>query len=115
MGPARPQRADLSAAGRGAGFAPAGSARLADGLRCAHRRAGTNRGLCAPAPPGLPPAGPLLDAQKWAEKPLGKPQTPSFCPIGRYHAETVRCHRISGSFGDLISAGYLIRLRLTAC
>ncbi len=26
----------------------------------------------------LPPAGPLLDAQKWAEKPLGRPQTPIF-------------------------------------
>ena len=26
--------------------------------------------------------GPLLDAQKWAEKPLGRPQTSSFCPIG---------------------------------
>ena len=30
----------------------------------------------------LPPAGPLLAAQKWAEKPLGRPQTPIVCLIG---------------------------------
>ena len=33
---------------------------------------------------GVPPAGPLLAAQKWAEKPLGRPQTPIVCLIGRY-------------------------------
>ena len=32
---------------------------------------------------GVPPAGPLLAAQKWAEKPLGRPQTPVVCPMGR--------------------------------
>ena len=44
-------------------------------------------GLTQPRTPG-----PLLDAQKWAEKPLGRPQTPSFCPIGLYQIEIVLCH-----------------------
>ena len=37
---------------------------------------------------GLPPAGPLLDAQMWAEKPPGRPRTPFFAQSvftkGRY-------------------------------
>ena len=33
-----------------------------------------------------------LYAQKWAEKPLGRPQTSSFFPIGLYQIEIVRCH-----------------------
>ena len=31
---------------------------------------------------GVPPAGPLLAAQKWAEKPLGRPQAPVVSLIG---------------------------------
>ena len=34
--------------------------------------------------PGLPPAGPLLAAQKWAEKPPGRPRSPIICLIGRH-------------------------------
>ena len=119
MGPARPQRADSSAAGRGAGFAPAGSARLADGLRCAHRRAGGNaaisqklrflhsafpgatcpqtdysRGLPSPAPRGYFALG-----GKVTKTPPGTPRTP-FSPIGRRQksaAQPLNFRRAAGS------------------
>ena len=34
--------------------------------------------------PVLPPAGPLLAAKKWAEKPPGRPRSPVICLIGRH-------------------------------
>ena len=33
-----------------------------------------------------------LYAQKWAEKPLGRPQTSSFFPVGFYQTLMVLCH-----------------------
>ena len=63
------------------GYAPTLSA-CYWGLPGPEPRGTYQRGL-RPRTPGLPPAGPLLDAQKWAEKPLGTPQTPVVCPIGR--------------------------------
>ena len=55
-----------------------------------HRALST--GAARPRALRLPPAGPLLDAQKWAEKPLGRPQTPFVCPIGRLQTLPVRSH-----------------------
>ena len=67
----------------------------------------------------LPPAGPLLDAQKWAEKPLGRPwprppslglrpihlAAPHFCPIGRHQGRcTVATEFLRGRWPLVISA-----------
>ena len=81
-----------------AGMLPAGPMRLPPGLR-------------ARVPCGLPPAGPLLDAQKWAEKPPGRPRAPVVCPIGRLQRST----RLPLNFWLSFEIGALrIQLRLTA-
>ena len=63
---------------------------------------------------GLPPAGPLLDAQKWAEKPLGRPQTPSFCPIGHLQGKYLVATETPRAAGLLVIGLVGNQLRLSA-
>ena len=43
-----------------------------------------------------------MDAQKWAEKPLGRPQSPLVCPIGHYETDAGQPLKYHKAFGLLV-------------
>ena len=55
-----------------------------------------------------------LAAQKWAEKPLGRPQAPTFCLIGRYQRRYPVATELLQGRWPLVIGAEGVRLRLTA-
>ena len=55
-----------------------------------------------------------LYAQKWAEKALGRPQTPLFCLIGHYEIDTGQPLNFCGASGSFVIGAAVCALRLSA-
>ena len=55
-----------------------------------------------------------MDAQKWAEKPLGRPQAPFVCPIGHYQGRCPVATELLQGRWPLVTGAVLYGLRLSA-